>query len=147
MASITALAPTVESIFRIRGQRGKAVRNVTIRGLTLTVANTPLVAGGFWSRQIPRHRRTDSPAENCRLMDLEIKNVGGQGIRAWNLKSCVIENCHVHDTGACGLKFGRRVHRAQQSRSPRRTNLSQRDRRLGRRKRRPDVPYRTQYRP
>ncbi|MCH5372792.1 MAG: right-handed parallel beta-helix repeat-containing protein, partial [Planctomycetes bacterium] len=104
MTSVTALAPTVESILRIRGQGGKTVRNMTICGLTLAVANTPLVAGGFGAGKFPGAVEL-TQAEDCRLVDLEIKNVGGQGIRAWNLKSCAIEGCHVHDTGACGLKF------------------------------------------
>jgi hypothetical protein len=44
-------------------------------------------------------------AENCLLTGLEIRNVAGQGIRAQNVKSCTFEDCHVHNTGACGLKF------------------------------------------
>jgi hypothetical protein len=105
MTSIKAVAPAVESILRIRGQQDKPVRGVTIRGLKLSVTNTPLVAGGFGAGNFPGavelHR-----AEECRLADLTIENVAGQGIKAANLASCVIESCHVHDTGACGLKFG-----------------------------------------
>ena len=104
MTAVKSIAPTVESILRIRGQEGKAVHDVTIRRLTLAVANTPLVAGGFGAGKFPGAVDL-THAENCRLLDLEIKNVGGQGIRAWKLTSCVIEECHVHDTGACGLKF------------------------------------------
>ncbi|MBC8874629.1 MAG: right-handed parallel beta-helix repeat-containing protein [Planctomycetes bacterium] len=104
VTAVMSIAPTVESILRIRGQEGTAVRDVTIRGLTLAVANTPLVAGGFGAGKFPGAVDL-THAENCRLVDLEIKNVGGQGIRAWKLKSCVIDGCHVHDTGACGLKF------------------------------------------
>ncbi len=105
MANVAVVAPAIESILRIRGQAGKPVRDVTVRGLTLAVANTPLVAGGFGAGNFPGAVEL-THAENCRLADLEIKNVAGQGVRAGNLKSCVIEGCHVHDTGACGLKFG-----------------------------------------
>ena len=105
MAAVKTLAPTVESILRIRGQDVKPVRDVTIRGLTLAVSNTPLVAGGFGAGNFPGAVEL-TRAENCRLVGLEIKNVAGQGIRAGNLKACLIEDCHVHDTGACGLKFG-----------------------------------------
>ncbi|NLF69093.1 MAG: right-handed parallel beta-helix repeat-containing protein [Candidatus Anammoximicrobium sp.] len=105
MANVAVVAPAVESILRIRGQAGKPVRDVTVRGLTLAVANTPLVAGGFGAGNFPGAVEL-THAENCRLADLEIKNVAGQGVRAGNLKSCEIEGCHVHDTGACGLKFG-----------------------------------------
>ncbi len=104
MTLAKVLAPTVESIFRIRGQDGKPVRDITIRSLTLTITNTPLVAGGFGAGNFPGavelHR-----AEDCRLLRLTIKNVAGQGVRAGSVKSCAIEDCHVHDTGACGLKF------------------------------------------
>ena len=77
---------------------------MTVRGLVLSVANTPLVAGGFGAGNFPGAVEL-SHAENCRLTGLEIKNVAGQGIRARNVRSCTIEDCHVHDTGACGLKF------------------------------------------
>ena len=105
MTAATVIAPTVESIVRIGGREGKPVRDVTLRGLTLAVASTPLIAGGFGAGKFPGAVEL-THAENCRLVGLEIKNVGGQGIRAWSLKACLIEDCHVHHTGACGIKFG-----------------------------------------
>ncbi len=105
MNTVETVAPTIESILRIRGQGGKPVCNVTIRGLTVAVTNTPLVAGGFGAGKFGGAVELTG-GEDCRLEDLEVKNVAGQGIRAWNLKSCVIEGCHVHHTGACGLKLG-----------------------------------------
>lgn len=97
------LAPTVESLFRIRGRPERPVRDVTLRALTLSVTNTPLVSGGFGAGKFPGAVEL-SHAENCRLARLEIKNVAGQGLKAWNVQSCAIEDCHIHDTGACGLK-------------------------------------------
>lgn len=105
MNTVQVVAPTVESILRLRGREGEAVRDVTVRGLTLAVANTPLVAGGFGAGKFPGAVELNR-AEKCHLECLEIKNVAGQGVRAWDLKSCAIEGCHVHHTGACGLKFG-----------------------------------------
>ena len=105
MSQAEVIAPTMESILRIRGSADKPIRDVTIRGLTLSVTNTPLVAGGFGAGTFSGAVELIH-AENCKLVDLEIKNVAGQGVRASNLKSCVVESCHVHDTGACGLKFG-----------------------------------------
>jgi len=104
MNSARVIAPTVESILRIRGQANRPVRDVTVRGLVLSVANTPLAEGGFGAGNFPGAVEVAN-AENCKLVGLEIKNVAGQGLRAWNLKSCAIEDCHVYDTGACGLKF------------------------------------------
>lgn len=54
MNTVETVAPTIESILRIRGQGGKPVCNVTIRGLTVAVTNTPLVAGGFGRREVRR---------------------------------------------------------------------------------------------
>lgn len=42
-------------------------------------------------------------AGNCRLLGLEIANVGGQGIKASG-DGLHIERCHVHHTGACGIR-------------------------------------------
>lgn len=103
MARARVLAPAVESIFRLHGQEKRPVRDVTLRGLVLSVTNTPLVAGGFGAEKFPGAVELRN-AENCRLLDLEIQNVAGQGVKAWNLKGCAVEGCHVHDTGACGLK-------------------------------------------
>ena len=105
MSKAKVVAPVVESILRLRGQPGSPIRDVTLRRLVLSVTNTPLKAGGFGAGHFPAAVEM-TQAENCKLVGLEIKNVAGQGVRAGNLKSCLIENCHVHQTGACGLKFG-----------------------------------------
>lgn len=105
MNAAKVLAPTVESILRIRGQANRPVQDITVRGLTLSVANAPLVAGGFGAGDFPGAVEL-AHVDKCQLIGLEIKNVAGQGVRAWNVKSLTIEGCHVHDTGACGLKFG-----------------------------------------
>jgi hypothetical protein len=70
--------------------------------LTLSVTTTPLEAGGFGAGRF-EGAVTVTAAEDCRLVDLKIVNVGGQGIKASgnNLK---IEHCHVHQTGACGIR-------------------------------------------
>lgn len=102
--TVKILAPTVEAILRVRGQANHPVRNVTIRGLILSVTNTPLVAGGFGAGNFPGAIEL-AHAEDCKLAGLEITNVAGQGVRAWGLKSSSIEDCRIHDTGACGLKF------------------------------------------
>jgi len=104
MSKALVLAPTIESIIRIQGTRGKPARNITIRGLALSVTTTPLKAGGFGAGRFKGAVSMVS-AESCRLLDLEIVNVGGQGIKVSG-KGLRIENCHVHHTGACGIRFG-----------------------------------------
>ncbi|NOX54961.1 MAG: hypothetical protein GXP27_11105, partial [Planctomycetes bacterium] len=103
MTKAKALAPTVETIVRIAGHAGSPARDITIRGLTLAVTNTPLKAGGFGAGAFAGAVHL-TEAENCRLKELEIVNVAGQGVRGWKLASCCIENCRIHDTGACGIR-------------------------------------------
>lgn len=103
MKKTEVFAPTLESIIRIAGTRDKPADNITIRGIDLSVTNTPLTAGGFGAGKFGG-AITVSHAENCRLAGLEIVNVGGQGIRASG-KDVRIEGCHVHHVGACGVKF------------------------------------------
>ncbi len=105
MTTARVIAPRIDSILRIRGQADRPVRDVTIGGLVLSVTNTPLISGGFGAGAFPGAVELFN-AENCRLAGLEVRNVAGQGVKAWNLTGCEIEDCRVHHTGASGLKFG-----------------------------------------
>jgi len=104
MAKAQVLAPTIETIIEIKADKEKPARDITIRGLTLSVTTTPLKAGGFGAGRFAGAVSIAS-GEDCRLSDLEIVNVGGQGIKASG-KGLRIERCHVHNTGACGIRFG-----------------------------------------
>jgi hypothetical protein len=103
MTGAEVIAPTIESIIRIKGTKDTPARDITIRGLTLSVTTTPLKAGDFGAGKFDG-AITVTSAESCRLLDLEISNVGGQGIKASGDR-LRIERCHVHHTGACGIKF------------------------------------------
>jgi len=102
MAKAEVFAPTIESIIRIQGAKENPSRDITLRGLTLSVTTTPLETGGFGAGRYDGAVSV-SFAENCRLLGLEIVNVGGQGIKASgnNLR---IERCRVHHVGACGIR-------------------------------------------
>ncbi|NLZ05174.1 MAG: right-handed parallel beta-helix repeat-containing protein [Phycisphaerae bacterium] len=104
MSQAKVLAPAVESILRIQGRRDRPVRDITLKGLTLSATTTPLKAGGFGAGLFDGALSV-SGAENCAFRDLEIVNVGGQGIKTTgtNLR---IQRCHVHHVGACGIRFG-----------------------------------------
>lgn len=103
MTTAEVVAPTIESIIRIEGSKANPVKGITIKGLTLSVTNTPLKAGGFGAGNFDGAISV-SFAEDCRLLDLEILNVGGQGIKA-SAERLRIERCHIHHTGGCGIKF------------------------------------------
>jgi len=103
MSKAEVFAPVVQSIIKIEGSREKPAEGITIRGLKLSVTNTPLKTGGFGAGRFDGAVSLFS-AKNCRVIDLEIVNVGGQGIKASG-DGLRIEKCHVHHTGACGIKF------------------------------------------
>jgi len=102
MTKAVVFAPTIESIIQIQGTRDRPVSDITVRGLTLSVTTTPLEAGGFGAGKFEGAISITS-AQNCRLFDLEIVNVGGQGIKASG-SGLRIERCNVHHTGACGIR-------------------------------------------
>ena len=102
MAKAKVFAPTIESIIRIRGTRENPARDITIRNLKLSVTTTPLEAGGFGAGKFDGAISVAS-AENCRLVGLQIVNVGGQGIKASG-DDLRVERCHVHNAGACGIR-------------------------------------------
>ena len=102
MAKAEVFAPTIESIIRIRGTRQDPARDITIRNLTLSVTTTPLEAGGFGAGKFDGAVSIAS-GRNCRLIGLEIANVGGQGIKASG-DDLKVEHCHVYNAGACGIR-------------------------------------------
>ena len=102
MTTAEAIAPTIESVARLAGAKDAPTRGVTLRGLTISVTNTPLKAGGFGAGKFEGAIAADF-TENCRLEDLTLVNVGGQGIKARNCTALRIQSCEVHETGACGI--------------------------------------------
>ena len=102
MRKAVVLAPTMESILQIRGTPDAPARDIAVRGLTLSVANTPLKAGGFGAGAFDGAVSIQN-AEGCTLSGLTIVNVAGQGIRAIDVRDCTVQACHVHHTGACGM--------------------------------------------
>jgi len=108
MATAKAIAPVVESIITLAGTAQNPVKNVTIRGLTLSVTTTPLKAGGFGAGRFDG-ALSATAAQNCTFADLEIVNVGGQGIKIQGT-DLHLAGCHVHHVGACGIRHhGTRV--------------------------------------
>jgi hypothetical protein len=66
------------------------------------VTNTPLKAGGFGASAFDGALHAWQ-TEGCRVEGVTIHNVGGQAIKADQSKGFAVRNCHVYDTGACGI--------------------------------------------
>lgn len=103
MAKAEVLAPTVESVLRIEGTKDGPVKNVTVRGLAVTVTTTPLKAGGFAAAAFDGAVAVRQ-AEACRVENLTVFNIAGQGIKA-NGKGVTVVRCEVRQAGACGIVF------------------------------------------
>ena len=102
MNEAEVFAPTTESIIRIEGSQEAPVRDVTVRGLTLSVTNTPLQAGGFGAGKFDGAVSARF-AETCKLEGLTLVNVGGQALKARDTAGLEIRGCEVRDVGACGI--------------------------------------------
>ncbi len=102
LARVRAVAPVTESVVRIRGTEDRPVANVTLRGLTLTVTNTPLVAGGFGAGRFAGALDLEH-TRDVRLERLDIRSVAGQGLKAARSTGLVVAHCRISQTGACGI--------------------------------------------
>ncbi len=104
VSEIEAIVPTLESIIRVQGTENRPVHDITLRGITLSVTNTPLIAGSFGAMNFKGAVALDY-VEDCNLQELDIFNVSGYAIEASG-NQVSIENCHLHHTGAGGIRCG-----------------------------------------
>ena len=107
MANAKAVAPVLECVIRVKGTGQTPAENITLRGFSVQATTTPLKPAGFGAGEYDgainaMHLR------GCAFENLEISNVGGQGIQSWHLSNCRIEGCRIHHIGACGIRIGGR---------------------------------------
>ncbi len=102
--AVEAWAPVVESLIVVQGSSQEPVEGITLQGFHLQATTTPLQAGGFGAGRFAGAIEIQG-ARDIRLLDLEIAHAGGQGIKVSG-GGARIERCHVHHTGACGIKAG-----------------------------------------
>jgi hypothetical protein len=98
-----AFVPLVDSIFQFEGTAEVPVRDVTIRGLALTLTSTPLKSGGFGAGEYPGALEVNA-AVDFHIRDLEVFQTAGQGIRVRAGKRVLVDGCEVRQTGACGIR-------------------------------------------
>lgn len=103
MTRAKVIAPTLERVIRIAGSEKAVAEGITLRGFSIQATTTPLKPAGFGAGEYDG-ALTISRARQCAVENLEICNVGGQGIQALNLQGCRIEGCRIHHIGACGVR-------------------------------------------
>ena len=105
MTKAKVVAPTLERVIRVQGTEKAPAKHITLCGFSVQATTTPLKPAGFsageYDGAVVLMNATD-----CALADVEICNVGGQAVKAWDLKRCSISGCDIHDIGACGIRAG-----------------------------------------
>ncbi|MFH0983712.1 MAG: right-handed parallel beta-helix repeat-containing protein [Planctomycetota bacterium] len=99
---LTVIAPMVESVIRLAGDKDHPVHDVTIKGLTLNATTTPLRSPG-WACRAYQGAVEAEWIRACRFVDLNIQGAGGQGLRIRNGERNLIAGCIIRDTGAGGI--------------------------------------------
>lgn len=105
------LAPTLERLVTIQGQRGgPRTSNIMFENLSFQVAAYNLPPQGLDPQQtsVPVEAAVQiDNARNIAFRGCEIAHTGGAGI--WFRRDCVnglVEHCYLHDLGGSGVKIG-----------------------------------------
>lgn len=104
MNTATVVAPRVQTVIQIAGEKEGEVRNITLQDFSVQATNIPLKSAG-WAGGSFEGAISLNHTVNCTLRNLEIFNTAGLGISAGESKYAKITGCDVHHTGACGVKF------------------------------------------
>lgn len=102
LGAACVLAPTQRRILHIVGQKDRPVERITLRGLTFTVADTPLMPSGFGASGFTGAVELQHAA-GCTLERVVIQGVGGQAIKATECQDLALSRCVIKETGACGI--------------------------------------------
>lgn len=103
MTKAKVVAPRLERLIYLAGNRQKEITGVTLRGLTLQATTTPLKAGGFGAYAFDGAVRIDR-ARNCTLERLDVSCVGGWAVQSGALNDSKIVDCLLHHTGAGAIR-------------------------------------------
>ncbi|HBO44720.1 MAG TPA: hypothetical protein DD670_12480, partial [Planctomycetaceae bacterium] len=112
MLNAVVVAPAVERFLVIEGDpaSGRCVEHVTIRGLTFHHAQWLTPPEGFEAAQAAAPIEAVVMADGARNVTIEDCEFGHFGVYgAWfrkGCRECMLRRCHVHDTGAGGVRIG-----------------------------------------
>ena len=104
MGKAKVIAPRIEQILHISGNKEKKVEKITIRGLSFSGTTIPLKSEGFGATSFKGAVDIEF-ANQCTLERLEIYNAGGLGILAEQMTGCRIVDCNIHHIGGVGVRF------------------------------------------
>ncbi len=90
------VAPKIEHLLIVRGQKGKPVRNLHFRGLTFAHTAWPLPEFGYLGIQAGHHGTTMKEATYVLPVAIEFTRA----------ETCSLRRCRIEHTGACGIGFG-----------------------------------------
>ena len=103
MALVEVIAPINMTVIRMTGTPAAPIKNVHLKGLTLTVTNTPMMSPGFGASAFDGAVSLDH-AENCTLEGLTIRHAGGQAVNSLSPCSGIeVKNCEIAECGAGGI--------------------------------------------
>ncbi len=105
MEKAKVIAPALERVIRVQGTEKAPAERIVLRGFSVQATTTPLKPAGFSAGEYDGAIILMN-AVACDVVGVEICNVGGQAVKSWNLKRCLIAECHIHDIGACGIRTG-----------------------------------------
>ena len=105
MATAEVVAPTMDRMLVLQGEKNRPVTGVAIRSLTVQCTSAALKAPGFGSSGLDGAIELNG-TRDCVLEDLAVANVGGLGVAVSNSAGGALRDCEVGPTGACGVKVG-----------------------------------------
>lgn len=104
MAKIKIVAPTTGRVISIIGSRDKPVERFALRGLIIEATTAPLKPASFGATAFDGAIHVVS-GKDCSFENLEIRNVGGVGMRGDHILGSRVTGCRIHHIGACGAKI------------------------------------------
>ena len=115
MASIEVIAPRMDRIVVIQGDKDQPVRNVTLQNLGIHCSSSALKAPGFGSSALDGAVELRY-AHDCVLDTLRVTQVGGLGVSVSGSRGGALRASEVGQTGACGVKIGANAMRVENNR-------------------------------
>ena len=102
MTKVEAIAPQVETVLNIARTKEAPVKNITLRGFAVQATTTPLKPAGFGAFAYKAAVQIQG-GENFTVENLEVGNVGGQGLVLKAVSDSRVAGCTISQIGACGL--------------------------------------------